>query len=206
MIAALAAMGACMLVLAGCEETTEPEPIRTTTIVLAADGSFTQCRVEDFDSQYYQLSELDSMIRQEVQNYVSGMSEGGQAVTVEQVDVLEENKDRAMVSLHFADSGIYEDYTAQMDRQSSKLFYGTVSEAIAEGYDLAGALQDVKKGTAVTAEQLEKIGDRWVLVFEEPMQIRCPSKVLYISGNVRLTEMGYVDGTEGEGLKYIVIR
>lgn len=205
-IAALAAMGACVLALAGCGEAPAQEPISTSTIVLAADGSFTQCRVEDFDREYYQLSELDSMIRQEVQDYVSGAPGGSQAVAVEQVDALEENRDRVMVSLHFADSRVYEDYAVQVDQQPCRLFYGTVKEAIAEGYDLAGALQDVRKGMAVTAEQLEKIGDKRVLVFEEALQIRCPSKVLYISGNVRLTEAGYVDGTEGEGLKYVVIK
>lgn len=206
MIAALAAVGACVLVLAGCGKAPAQEPISTSTIVLGADGSFTQFRVEDFDREYYELSELDGMIRQEVQNYVSGAPTGGQAVTVEQVDTLEGGGDRVMVSLHFADSQIYEDYTAQVDQQPCRLFYGTVSQAVAAGYDLAGTLRDVKKGTAITAEQLEKIGDRRVLVFEEALQIRCPSKVLYIGGNVRLTETGYVDGTEGEGLKYVVIK
>ena len=205
-IAALAAMGVCVLALAGCGEAPAEEPISTSTIVLAADGSFTHYRVEDFDREYYQLSELDSMIRQEVQNYVSGAPGDGQAVAVEQVDTLEENRDQVMVSLHFADSSVYEDYAAQVDQQSRSLFYGTVKEAIAEGYDLAGVLLDAKKGTAVTAEQLNKIGDKLVLIFEEPLQIRCPSKVLYISGNVRLTETGYVDGTEGEGPKYVVIK
>ena len=202
--------GACLLALAGCGEETVEEPIRTSTIVLSADGSFTQCRVESFDREDYQLSELESMIRQEGSDYV-GMtsaqaSEGGQAVAVEQVGVLEEDHSQVMVALHFADSEIYGNYMTEVDQQSSELFYGTVKEAIAEGYDLAGVLQDAKKGTAITAEQLGKIGDRLVLIFEEPLQIRCPSKALYISGNVRLTEAGYVDGTGGEGLKYVVIK
>ena len=39
-IAALAAAGMCMLALAGCSETPTQEPISTSTVVLAADGSF----------------------------------------------------------------------------------------------------------------------------------------------------------------------
>lgn len=199
-----------MLAMAGCGEGAVEEPIRTSTIVLSADGSFTQCRVEKFDKDYYQLSELESMIRQEVSDYVSMVpvrpSESGQSVAVEQVSVLEEDNSQVMVALHFAGSGVYGDYMAEVDRQSSELFYGTVQEALERGYDLAGSLQDVKKGAAITAEQLDKNGEKMILIFEDALQIRCPSKVLYISGNVRLTEAGYVDGTGGEGLKYVVIK
>ncbi len=205
-IALLTALGACVWMLAGCSGETAEEPIRTSTIVLAADGSFTQCRVEDFDREYYQLSELEGMIRQEVQDYVGEAAGDGQAVAVEQVSSLEENDAQAMVALHFSDSEVYKDYRAKVDRQPCELFYGTVQEALEAGYDLAGVLQDAKKGTALTSDQLAKIGGNRVLIFEEALQIRCPSRVLYASGNVRITDAGYVDGTEGEGLKYIVIK
>lgn len=205
-IAALAAAGMCMLALAGCSETPTQEPISTSTVVLAADGSFTRCQVEAFAGEDYLLDELESMIRQEVQDYLGGGAGDGSAVAVEQVSALEGSKEQAMVALRFADSRVYEDYRAQVDQQPCRLFYGTVQEALAEGYDLEGALQDMKKGTPLTSEQLAKIGDKRVLVFEEALQIRCPSKVLYTSGNVKLTEAGYVDGTEGEGLKYVVIK
>lgn len=205
-IAVLTALGACMLALAGCSEETTEEPIRTSTIVLAADGSFTQCRVEEFGREDYQLSELDGMIRQEVQDYVGGAAGEGQTVTVEQVSSLEENNAQVMVALHFAGSEVYKDYRIQVDKQPCELFYGTVQEALAAGYDLAGVLQDEKKETAITSEQLGKIGDNKVLIFDEAMQIRCPSKVLYVSGNVQITSAGYVDGTEGEGLKYVVMK
>jgi hypothetical protein len=205
-IALLTALGACVSILTGCSGETVEEPIRTSTIVLAADGSFTQCRVEDFDRDDYQLSELDGMIRREVQDYVGEAAGDGQTVTVEQVSSLEENDAQAMVALHFADSEVYKDYRAQVDNQSCELFYGTVQEALEAGYDLAGVLQDAKKGTDLTSEQLAKIGGNRVLIFEENLQIRCPSKVLYISSNVQITDAGYVDGTEGEGLKYVVIK
>lgn len=202
--------GVCMLALAGCGEGgTVEEPIRTSTIVLSADGSFTQCRVGSFDKDYYQLGELETMIRQEVRDYVgsaSGQASDSPAVAVEQVSVLEEDRSQVMVALHFADSEVYEDYTVNVDQQSSELFYGTVKDALARGYDLAGSLLEARKGAAITAEQLEKSGEKLVLIFEDALQIRCPSKVLYISGNVRLTEAGYVDGTAGEGLKYVVIK
>ena len=199
-----------MLALAGCGEGAVEEPIRTSTIVLSADGSFTQCRVESFDREDYQLSELENMIRQEVADYLGTSSaqtpEGGQAVAVEQVSVLEEDHNQVMVALHFADSEVYEDYMAEVDRQPRELFYGTVQEALSKGYDLEGSLQEAQKGSAITAEQLSKNGEKLILIFEDALQIRCPSKVLYISGNVRLTDAGYVDGTEGEGLKYVVIK
>lgn len=209
-IGMLITVGVCMLALAGCGEEKVEEPIRTSTIVLSADGSFTQYRVESFDKEYYQLSELESMIRQEVSDYVGAASDqaadGSQAVAVEQVSALEEDQSQAMVALHFAESAVYEDYMARVDQQVSELFYGTVQEALERGYDLGGALQDARKGAAITADQLDKSRENLILIFEDTLQIRCPSKVLYISGNVRLTEAGYVDGTAGEGLKYVMIK
>lgn len=205
-IAVFTALGACVLALAGCGGETVEEPIRTSTIVLAADGGFTQCRVEDFDREDYQLDELDGMIRQEVRDYLGGASEEGGPVAVEQVSRLEENGSQVMVALHFSDSEVYGDYRARVDKQPCELFYGTVREALAAGYDLAAVLRDVKKGEAVTSEQLEKIGDSRVIIFEEALQIRCPSRVLYIGGSARITDAGYVDGTEGEGLRYAVLK
>lgn len=204
-ILALVMAGVCILALAGCGEGgMVDEPIRTSTIVLASDGSFTHYRVDSFDRDDYQLSELEDMIRQEVREY-TGAEDGG-TVAVEQVSALEEDRSQVMVALHFADSGVYEDYIAEVDKQTSELFYGTVAQALARGYDLAEELLEVKKGAAITAEQLEKNGEKMILIFEDALQIRCPSKVLYISGNVRMTEAGYVDGTAGEGLKYVMIK
>lgn len=205
----LALAGVCILNLTGCGEAAAPEPISTSTIVLDADGSFTQCRVEPFDREYYQLSELESMLRQEVQEYVSGAggqsADGGQPVSVEQVSSLEGDSSQAVVALHFADSQVYEDYMAEVDQEPCELFYGTVRQALEKGYDLAGSLLDAKKGTVIASEQLDKYMDKPVLVFEDALQIRCPSKVLYCSGNVSLTDAGYAESA-GEGLKYILMK
>ncbi len=205
----LALAGVCLLHLTGCGEEAAQQPIRVSTLVLDADGSFTQCRVEAFDREYYQLSELDSMISQEVQAFVSERdgqdADDGQSVRVEQVSYLEEDSSQVMVALHFADSQVYEEYTAQVDQQPQELFYGTVRQAQERGYELAGVLLDAQKGTVITSEQLEKYADKWVLVFADALQIRCPSKVLYCSSNVSMTDTGYVEGT-GEGLKYILMK
>lgn len=209
-IGMLVIVGAFMLALTGCGGETVEEPIRTSTIVLSADGGFTQYRVESFEKDYYQLEELENMIRQEVSDYVGTANgqtaEGGQAVAVELVSVLEEDPGKVMVALHFADSDIYEDYMTKVDQQVSELFFGTVQEALERGYDLGEVLQDAKKGAAITAAQLEKSKENLILIFEDALQIRCSSKVLYISGNVRMTEAGHVDGTTGEGLKYVMVK
>lgn len=198
-----------MMAMAGCGEEAVEEPISTSTIVLAEDGSFTQYRIENFDKEYYQLSELDSMIRQEVQAYVSAnpgqAADGGEIVRVETVSRAPEDQSQAMVALYFADSRTYEDYVAEVDQQPDELFYGTMEEALQQGYDLSGVLLDAKKGTVITPEQLEKSKTRMLLIFTDSFQIRCPSKVLYRSSNVSLTDAGYVDGS-GEGLKYIVLK
>ena len=208
-IKALALAGVCILNLAGCGAGALDEPINTSAIVLAADGSFTQCRVEALDREYYQLSELDSMIRQEVQDFVNQRggqnADGEPLVSVEEVSYLEEDSSQVMVALHFADSQVYEDYMAEVDQQPHELFYGTLQQALERGYELGGVLLDAKKGTVIAPEQLEKNADNLILVFEDELQIRCPSKVLYCSSNVSLTDAGYAQGT-GEGLKYILMK
>ncbi len=196
----------CAFMLMGCkEQETVYVPVTSNTVEAAKDGRLIAYIVEDFDKDYYDINELAEMVAAEADAYnrnnASPFAEAGQSpVQVEKVMMAEDGSAKAVVALSFRDAAVYRDY------MGTELFYGTVSQAMQAGYDLEGRLFDVKKGTELAKDKLEKNADRMVLIIREQVMIRTEGKVLSLSSNAVLTEQGYVDATADEGTKYIIIK
>ena len=207
LILAAACLSYCTLFFTGCSEEQEAVyvPVTENSVEAAADGRVIGYIVEDFDKEYYDITELGDMVRAEIEIYneknASLSTEAGRApVIVDKVSMAEDGSAKAVVELNFQNAAVYEDY------MGTELFYGTLAEAEAAGYQLAGQLNSVKKGEALTAEQINKNSDWRVLIVEDTLWIRPGAKVQYLSGNVSLTDEGLVDGNTSEELKYIIIK
>ncbi len=189
--------------LAGCGEK-EVIPVTEPTVEITADGELIAYLVEDFDKEYYDLGELDAMVREEVADYVSEQAlvteTGKEGLTVESVAMAADGSKKVVVALKFANSEIYADYF------DVETFYGTVAQAQNAGYGLSAALTGVKDREIFTEEEAEKNSRRKILVIEGSMIVRCPKEVLYIGNNTSLTEDGFVDCTQSEGLKLIIMK
>ena len=194
----------CSLFVTGCAQEEVYVPVTTNTIEIAEDGSLIGYIVEDFDKDYYDISELDGMVRSEMESYNSekaGLATGAGRVPiiVDKVIMAEDGSAKAVVALNFANARVYEDYMGK------ELFYGTVSQAVASGYQLDGKLTDVKAGENFGTEQIVKNGEKNILIVEDTVSIRTNKKVQYLSSNASLTQEGFVDGTDEE-LKYIITK
>lgn len=190
--------------LTGCGEQ-EVVPVTEPTLEVLEDGQLLAWLVEDFDKDYYNLSELDTMVREEAEAYNEAarifVTEAGQVpVTVQSVAMAEDGSKKVIVGLLFANSRVYEDYF------ETDLFYGTVAEAAAAGYELSAALTSVKDGSIFTNEDVEKNSKRNILIMEDSVVVRCAGKVLYIGNNASLTEEGFVDCSQSEGIKLIITK
>lgn len=196
----------CAFLLTGCGEQEEVYvPVTSNTIEVTEEGRLIAYIVEDFEKDYYDINELAQMVRSEIDVYntnkASLSTEAGQVpVLVDKVMMAEDGSAKAVVALDFQSAAAYEDYMGK------EVFYGTISEAIAAGYDLEGKLFDAKKGTELAADKLEKNGKRMILIVEDEVLVRPDGKVLYLSDNVTLTAEGHVNATGSEGLKYIVTK
>lgn len=195
----------CVLFVTGCEQEKVYVPVTANTVEIAGDGRVIGYIVEDFEKDYYNITELGDMVRQEVDIYNEEKAhlatEAGRApIIVDKVTMAEDGSAKAVVALNFQNAAVYEDYIGK------KLFYGTVAEAVAAGYNLEGKLVKVKNGEAFTAEQIEKNKEKHILIVEDGVNVRTNEKVLYLSENAALTEEGFVEAGTSEELKFIITK
>lgn len=186
------------VLLAGCGQTSVPETIEEPTLILTGDGGVTACLVGEFDKSYYDLSELTEMAREEAAEY--GLALDGTArVTVKNVETVRDGSSRIALTYVFDGTESYEDYIGE------SLFYGTVAEALSQGYG-GVTLESVRDGVSMTGEELAGETDRHLIVTDTKAVIYCPDRVEYVSSGASLNGDGSVDASETEGLVYILLR
>lgn len=192
--------------LAGCSEQ-EPVyvPVTSNTLEVTEDGRLIAYIVEDFDKDYYDINELKDMVNAEIAVYneekASLSTEAGRApVIVDKVMMAEDGSLKAVVALNFQSAGVYQDYMGE------EVFFGTVSEAMASGYELAGVLKNVKNGEALIGDKLKKNGEKMILIVGDEVTVRTYNAIQYLSNNATITTNGYVDATATDSLKYMIVK
>lgn len=208
--ALLAALGLGAVLLTGCGEDPPREPVVSPTIEVGREGELTLYQVEPFNQNYYRMEELTQAYQAEVASFnlehreLRGES-GQEPMSLGEVAMSSDGSGNVVAAITFCSGEAYETYMSQYG-MSRELFFGTVAEAQAAGYELEGALVDAGNGTPVTGEALAKNQKRNILIFEDTVTVRCPGRILYRSPNVALTESGDADGSQDAGLKYIIIK
>jgi hypothetical protein len=83
----------------------------------------------------------------------------------------------------------YSSYQAYEDFNRTACFLGTISEAEKAGYDITGQTFYDENGTAAgNPEEITQRANEWkVLIFEEPMNVRVPDKILYTTSTMKVT-------------------
>lgn len=198
----------CMLgalFLTGCSKETVYVPVTTNTIEVTENGEIIGYLVEPFDKEYYDINELATMVETEIAEYNADnqnlVQEAGRVpIVVGKVMMAEDGSKKAVVALKFYNAAVYEDYMGR------KLFYGTVEEAAAAGYELDKKLSKVKGGDLLTGDLLQKNEDKKILILEGAVSVRLTQSVQFLSANAKLDGYGYVDCTADEELKYIIIK
>ncbi len=191
----VACASVCAIALTGCSGNKMPETIEETTIAVSDKGVITSYLVGSFDKEYYDISELTNMAVEEVAAYNTDKQEGETIpVTVVKVEELPNNSGNVMVTYQYDNADTYEDYN------DGVLFYGTVSEALSEGYKLdASLINSIKDGTSVDEEwMLKEAGKRHILITNQAAQIYVPYKVTHVSQGAVYKEDGSVDTTQTE--------
>ncbi len=193
------------LFVTGCAKEPVYVPVTTNTIEVTEDGNVIGYMVESFDKEYYDIEELESMVRTELGEYNTASPElkedaGRVPIEVDRVIMAEDGSKNVVVALNFQNTTVYADYMGK------ELFYGTVAEAIAAGYEVDKKLSKVKGGDLLTGDLLQKNMEKKILILEDAVSVRLPQSVQFLSTNAKLDGYGYVDCTVGEELKYIIIK
>lgn len=196
------AAGLCLLVLllSGCGQTAVPEEISEPSLVIGSDGGVTAYLVGQFDKSYYDLSELAAMAREEAAEFGRPSSDGTMPVTVDSVENVQDGSGRVVVAYHFDGTASYKEFLG------NELFYGTVGEALAQGYLPDMIFQSVGNGTPMTSEALTAEKERHLIITNAAAVVYCPNKVTHVSTGAVINSDGSVDATQAADTVYIILK
>ncbi len=186
------------VLLGGCGNA--PGSVGADTIVLEKGGGLTYYLVGDFGKDYYDLSELGAMAEEEADAFNGTAGEGSGRVSVERVELLENDPERVSVVYRFDGGGSFSGFTGK------SFFYGTVQEAINLGYSLEGILESVEDGTVWTWEQILQGGKKMLVITDARAVLCFPSGVTHMSRGLSLAEDGSVDLSDAEETAYILLK
>lgn len=190
-----------MLVLSGCSQAKVPDTVNVTSLVVSEQGEVTYYLADTFDKDYYNITDLTAMAMEEADSYNSEHLTGDEApVKVEKVEALDDGSGTVVVTQKFTSVDAFVDFN------DGKLFYGTVGEAIAAGYDMDVILRSVKDGSLITKEDIVGQMDKHILITEEQAVIYCPYKVGYTSDEAVYQDNGAVNATEAEDPVVILMK
>ena len=179
--------------LTGCNE--EIQLRDGTNIQLEKEGGVTVTYIEEFPSDYYDVSELAEMNAEEVAEYNSLVGE-------EAVTVISTTTDGSKVTLamHFSDM---EDYG---DMNGIPVYNGTVSQAIAMGYDFGKTFTDAKSGESLTDINWDELANKHVVIVDGPVCVYPFSKIEMGTDNVTVSEDRKVATVTNEEQAVIVFK
>lgn len=199
----LVGLSACTMLFAGCGAAKLPETIETTTISINDEGGITSYLVEEFNKEYYDVSELTQMAVEDAAAY-NEEHQTGEIIPLTVVDVttLAGNEGSKVMVQHKYNSD--EDYAGYNE---SEFFYGTVAEALAAGYELTALLTSVKDKAPLSQEELLAKPDKtYILITDAKAAIYCPRKVTHVGDGVIYQEDGSVDTTMVDGVVVVLMK
>lgn len=191
-----------VLLLTGCGQVKAPEDLAVPAIAVSAKGEVTVWLVEDFDKDYYNLSELSSMVAQEAADFNGSYqtANGDNAMEVVSVTETEDGSRKVVLVLQFGDIAAYSEY------MGTDLFYGTVTDAHTAGRDLDITLTSVKDGTMIDRIGIYERGTSHILIAQDKVRIYGPSKPQYLSAGAVMNEDGSVEASNTEEYTYIIMK
>ena len=179
--------------LTGCSE--EVQLRDGTNLQLDAEGGVTVTYIEEFPSDYYDVAELEAMNAEEVAEYNS--MAGEEAVTV--VSTVTDGS-KITLTMHFSDM---EDYG---DMNGIPVYSGTVSQAIAMGYDLNQSFTDAKTGEKITDVNWEELETKHIVIMNEEVSVYPYKKIEMVTDNVKVSEDRKVATVTGQEQAVIVFK
>ena len=138
-------------------------------------GQVTCVLVEEFDKNYYDINELEEMIRLEVAEY--NRNKGSESIILLSIESVNE---MAVAQFQYAD---YTDYAAFNEVD---FFVGTVETAVNEGINLNHVMLEAGKNNTISPEQVRELTEYNLVMWQGDMPLEVPGKILYHTGELTL--------------------
>lgn len=170
----------CAMTLTGCGGDKQKD----TSLIISKDGKVTNTIFEAFDQEYYDIAELSDMAAEEISYYNSEYDTP--RIEIAEAEVIEDESVAKLV-MTFENSSDYSHYN------QTRLFYGTVQEAMDNGYELSSALVD-KNGNIIDLGSDDFL-DKHIVITSEKTVIYTPYNIEYMTSGVALRDKKEADLT-----------
>lgn len=197
-IRTVAVLSAVLCFLGGCAGKEKALTADTDTIILKEKGSIVGYITGEFDENRYSYEQLQALMDSEIASYCTQTAE--EAVVLDKSELTEEGILTVVMTYRSA-----EDYSAF---NQEIFFYGTIEEAVLAGYDLRTLTMRDASDAEITVgrTELEAMPDSYILITEDPSNIRGYQKVAYIGLNDTLVNEHEVDTDDGETMHYVIFK
>lgn len=178
-----------LFTMGGCNDKDLPvtlDDVSNNTMLVKKNGTLQVAFVEAFDKEYYQLSELDEFVKQEVNAY--NEKAGAEEIKIDNVLLRDGN---AIVILTFSGMAHYSAFN-----NISAAFFSTSTKDVA--IQLPDRYIEAKKQASVSREEAFKSGKNKALVLYEPYDVIVEGSIKYYSENLTLADKNKVEGNEGD--------
>ena len=169
----------------------EPDDGTGTLISVNKDGSIVQTDKETFDQDTYDEAGLETMVDQEISEYVSQPGKEGNVLKKS----LTVKKGMAELVLEFKSA---EDYAAFNDCEFK---WGKISDVLKSRNDLSVTVSSVTDGKMLNFDDTIALKG-YIVIMNEDASLECPSNIRYVSRNVNLTgkKKAYVRGSGNDAV------
>lgn len=165
-------------------------------VKLDKNGQVTGIIVEEFDKSYYDIAELEEMIRLEIAEY--NMEAGSECITLESIEVID-----GMVRAEF----LYNTYADYAAFNETDFFVGTVDEAAALGINLNHVMVEAGKNNTISPQQLKELSEYNLVMWQENILVKVPAKILYHTDDLTLQgSKMIISGSDSEGPFYLIYK
>lgn len=185
-----------LLGLTGCsgkEKSIDINDISESTLLARTNGEIQVATVEDFDKNYYNLSELQDFIEKEVGTYNKNTSTG--KITVNNVEVI---KKRAIMLLTY--SGM--DQYAAFNKVTTAYFTGGAKKI---PLTLPATLVNAANKELASTQEIMQNEKYKILILTEPYHIIVDGKVKFYSENASFKDSNEIKSA-AEGMTIIVFK
>lgn len=182
-----------MLFMVACNQQ-NPDKIGATTMYVDKEGKVYETVVEDFSMPQYDEEELSLTIAEEISAYNS--KNGVDTIALEHFKV---ENGIVKTQLTYETASDYEAFNQEA------FFNGTISEALAAGYSMDVILQNPSNpDETIDLYQILTMQDKKVMITDIPARLRVPSKILYVSEDVKIIDEYEVDAFENTDATIII--
>lgn len=157
------------LILSGCGDDGA-----VSQMTIDKEGAVKSYIVEEFATSYYNAEELQTSVNEDI-NYFNEKYEG----TVIELTEFAFEEGVVKATIEYQNADLYEEFNEET------LFVGTIEEALTQKYDVDATFYDVKNLESEVNFADIKDENYHIMIFTEPVNIKVPHKVLYVSDGLQ---------------------